>query len=138
MWSWMSLELNVIHYWPILLFSDWEKKHQHTMVPFSNISTSWALASWKVFEGFIWVSGGPYTIKGCNILLVFQKIQNCSKNIEILKILKNVNFIFWKFMALWKIFPLIFTKFWPTKKKRAPPNQNWASSNKFIDKIREC
>ena len=41
-------------------------------------------------------------------------------------------------MTLQKNFPPIFTKFWQTKKKRAPPDQNWASLNKFIDKIREC
>ena len=34
-------------------------------------------------------------------------------------------------------FPLIFTKFWLTMKKRAPPDQNWPSLNK-IDKIRQC
>ena len=58
---------------------------QYTIVSFSNLSKSWAPASWNVIEGSMWVSGGPYTIKGWNILLVFEKIvinniiQNCSK-----------------------------------------------------------
>ena len=31
----------------------------------------------------MWVSGGPYTIKGCNILLVFQKYEKSKSGFEL-------------------------------------------------------
>ena len=43
-------------------------------------------------------------------------------------------FPFFRNSWLMKIFPPIFRKFWPTMKKRVPPDQNMASLNK--DKIR--
>ena len=74
-----------------------------SVITFSDISKAWA--SWRLFEGSMWVTCGPYTIEGWNILLVFQKKnQNCYKNMKNLNIWKYVNFIFSKFMTLWKIF----------------------------------
>ena len=81
------------------------------MVPFSDLSKSWAQASWKVFEASMWVTGGPYTIKGWNILFVFQKIKIDPKNMENPKIVENVNFIFLKFMTFWKKFYQYFPYF---------------------------
>ena len=108
-----------------------------TMVPFSNISKSWALASWKVSKGSMWVLLLANTIKGCYILLVFQKNQHCSKKMKNPKILKKCKLYFLEIDDFMKIILQIFSKFWPTMKKRAPPDQNWAILNKFIDTIRE-
>ena len=52
-------------------------------------------------------------------------------------------FIFWRFKcgnfpllyAFMKNFPPIFTKFWLTMKRRAPPDQNWASLNNLLIKL---
>ena len=109
----------------------------NTMVPFSDISKSWAQASWKVFEASMWVTGGPYTIKGWNILFVFQKIKLIQKYGKSKNCRKCKLYFFEIQDFLENILP-IFPIFWPTVKKWAPTDQNWASSNKFTDKIREC
>ena len=53
------------------------------------------------------------------------------------KILKKCKLYFLEIDDFMKIILQIFSKFWPTMKKRAPPDQNWAILNKFIDTIRE-
>ena len=85
----------------------------------------------------MWVLLLANTIKGCYILLVFQKNQHCSKKMKNPKILKKCKLYFLEIDDFMKIILHIFSKFWPTMKKRAPPDQNWAILNKFIDTIRE-
>ena len=129
------------------------------LVSSCKVSKAWALASRKVYEGSMWVSGGPYTIKGCNILLVFQKITYCSKNMKNLEIWKNVNFINLnnynflfeicadimpllilggKFPALWKCH---WMAFWGEKWNNNPKwIQQWiilSFENRFSDRVTE-